>query len=135
MLIVGALAAGDNKDAPKSKRAYSLGYGYEPFAYNHDVIAHAPVTAPVAVHPAPVASTFVHHEPVVAHAPIVSHAPLYSHAAVVSAPVLSKSVISTNIHHYPASYYAAAHAPLVSSAYVAHHPVVSSPLVAEFHRR
>lgn len=165
LLFVGSvLAAGDNKDnkdSTKSKRAYSLGYGYEPYYYDHDVVDHAPIVAhapvasavvahaPVAsLHPAPI--TAVHHAPFASA--VVSHAPVVTPLAKVTS-----SVVSTNVHHYPSyssysyptyqSSYVASHAPIISSAYHApasfyHAPsaVVAptyahSPLYSEFHRR
>lgn len=149
MLASTVLAGGDIKEAAKSKRAYSLGYGYSPYTYfDHDVLDPAPVAA---VHHAPIAAAY--HAPVAAyHAPIVSHAPIVA-APVISAvaPVsrVTSSVVSTNVHHYPASYYApparyvssapyysAYHAPaaLVAPAY-APSPYAPSALLAAYHRR
>lgn len=139
LFLVGTvLAAGDNKDGTKAKRAYSLGYGYEPYTAYYE---HAPVASAVVAH-APVAE--VHHAPVVAHAPIV--APAFPAVAPLSK--ITSSIVSTNVHHYPASYYAPP-APIISAApyypapaytassfasYVA--PAYAhSPLVTEFHRR
>jgi hypothetical protein len=147
VLLVGSvLAGGDNKDAPKSKRGYSLGYGYDPY---YDVVDHAPLASAAVVHHAPI--TTVHHAPLAA-APIVAAAPaVVAHAPVV-APLakITSSVVSTNVHHYPSytpynsyvassapynSYvaspapynsYVASHAPY--SPYVASHaPIVASP--------
>lgn len=116
LFVASAVAAGDNKDGVdgnKSKRAYSLGYGYSPYTtyYEHDVINHAPIT-PVVAH-APVAT--VHHTPVFSHAPIVA-APVLAHAPVV-APVakITSSVVRSNVLHYP-SQYIASHAPIVAPA-------------------
>lgn len=142
MLIGTVLAAGDNKDSQKSKRAYSLGYGYEPYYYNHDVINHAPIASAAVVHHAPIAA--VHHAPVVAASPYIA-SPYVAHAPVVSAihaPVakVTSSVVSTNVHHYPSSY-VASHAPIVASAPYYHAPAVvapayaHAPLYTEFHRR
>lgn len=142
MLLVGsALAGGDSKDSPKTKRAYPLGYGFAPIVYNHDTINHAPIH-----------TTYVHHTPAiatVAHAPYVAHAPIVSAISPVSK--VTSSVVSTNVHHYPSyssytnyptSYFAPHAAPLISSAAYYHHaPAVvaptyaHSPLLTEFHRR
>ena len=152
LLVVSVFAGGDNKDGAKSKRAYSLGYGYEPYTtyYEHDVINHAPIAPAVVAH-API--TEVHHAPaVISHAPVVSHAPVISAVAPLSR--ITSSVVSTNIQHYPASYYAPS-APLISSVPYYHAPAYTassyiapaytasyvapayahSPLVTEFHRR
>lgn len=113
MCVASALCGGDSKDGAKSKRAFALGYGYEPYAsYYGDVLAQAEYHAPA------VATTVHHAAPVVASAPLVSHAPVVaaaapvvssyvSHAPVV-APVakLTSSVVSTNVHHYPSPYFA-----------------------------
>lgn len=159
LLIGSVIAGGDNKDSQKSKRAYSLGYGYDPY---YDVIDHAPLASAAVVHHAPVAA--VHHAsfaaPIVAAAPaVVAHAPaVVAHAPVV-APLakVTSSVVSTNIHHYPSytpynSYiashapynsYVASHAPIVASPYY-HAPAAAvvapaayahSPVYTSFHRR
>jgi hypothetical protein len=139
LFLVGTvLAAGDNKDSAKSKRAYSLGYGYDPLYYDHDVYHHAPVAA--AIH-APVTA---YHAPLTAayHAPVVAHAPVVSAVAAPLAKVTS-SVVSTNVHHYPSTYssYYHAPAPYVSAASYYHAPAAvvaptyHSPLLSEFHRR
>lgn len=158
MLFGTVLAASDNKDGVKTKRAYSLGYGYAPYPtyYEHDFINHVPIAPTVVAHD-PV--TEFHHAPtVVAHSPVIAHAPLVTHAPVISAvaPVskITSSVISTNVHHYPGSFYAPPariiasapyyHAPAyAASSYTAPSYTASyvapayahSPLVAEFHRR
>lgn len=156
LLVASVLAGGDSKDGAKSKRAYSLGYGYQPYYYDHDVINHPPIVhhAPVAtVHHAPVATVHhapvatVHHAPVAATVPVV-HAPVVAHTPVVSAiaPVskVTSSVVSTNVHHYPNYHtsYFAPHAPFISSAsyyqapavgYHAVAPAYHSPLYSEFH--
>lgn len=121
MIAVGTFAAGDTKDGVKTKRAYSLNYGYHPITYDHDFIAHAPTHV-------------VHHEPVISHAALA-----HPIVPAIHAPVIAKtSVVSTSVHHVPsASYIATHHAPIVSSAYVAHPPsfVHTSPLLTGFHRR
>lgn len=143
MLVSTAFAGGDTKEAAKSKRAYSLGYGYSPYTsyFDHDLIDHAPIAA---VHHAPVATT-VHHAPI---APIVA-APV---SPIVSAPVarVTSSVVSTNVHHYPAPfvappsryisaspYFGAYHAPaaLVAPAYASSPYVHPALLTAAYHRR
>lgn len=162
MCVASVLCGGDNKDGAKSKRAFALGYGYEPYAsYYGDVLAQAEYHAPA------VATTVHHAAPVVAAAPLVSHAPVVaaaapvvssyvSHAPVV-APVakLTSSVVSTNVHHYPSSYFApsryiaaapAAYVAPSAASYIAspyyHAPAsyvapayAASPLYSEFHRR
>lgn len=118
MLLVGSVvAAGDNKDGAKSKRAYSLGYSFAPYTtyYEHDVINHAPIAPTVVAH-APVAE--IHHAPAV-----VAHAPLISAVAPVSK--VTSSIVSTNVHHYPASYYAPS-SPIISSAPYYHAPAYTA---------
>lgn len=137
MLVGSVLAAGDTKEGDnkaKAKRDYSLGYGYAPYTSFYD---HAPIASAFAE---------VHHAPVVAHAPVVS--------AVAPLAKVTSSIVSTNVHHYPAAYYSPA-APIISSAPLYHAPTYAassyvapaytasyvapayahSPFVTEFHRR
>lgn len=117
-------AAHDFKDSVKSKRAYSLGYTAYPYAYDHDIIDHAP--------------TVIHHDPAVTtlhHAPItaVHHAVPAIHAPYIAPTISKTSVLTTNVH---APLVAAHPSPYLSSAYVASHPVIAaSPLFTEFHHR
>lgn len=127
LFVVGALASSDkeNEGGTKVKRAYSLGYAATPITYDHDVIAHAPIAS----------THYVHHAPVISHAPLTAAVhPIYP---AVHAPLAKASFVSTSVQHFPsASYIAAAHTPIVSSAYIAHQPVYASlPLLTEFHRR
>lgn len=161
------LAASDNKESAKSKRAYSLGYGYAPYTnlYDHDLYAHAPVASVSTVHHA--AAPVVAHTPYISHAPYISPVAAYSapYAATYSAPItaayaapvaavhhapivahaplakVTSSVYSSNIQHYPSSYYSAsapyyASAPYSAPYYAAPAAVVAhAPLLTEFHRR
>lgn len=134
MLASSVFAGSDNKDTVKSKRAFSLGYGYQPYSYfDHDLIDHAPIAA---VHHSPV--TTVHHAPYVTHTQVVDASPLVSAVAPVSR--VTSSIVSTNVHHYPASYLSPPAQYLSASPYYdAYHApaaVVASPAyLTAYHRR